>query len=427
MLIKDTDGDDKADTKEVILDGFDTADSHHALSAFTWGPGGGLYFQEGTFHHSQVETPRGPVRLVNAGVYRFEPRTWKLDVFVSYSFANPWGHTFDRWGQDFVADASPGANYYGTAFSGEVEFPRKHGTLKQFLVKQWRPTSGCEIVSSRNFPDEMQGDYLLNNVIGFQGTLQYRMKEDGSGFKADPVEPLLKSTDVNFRPVDLEFGPDGALYLCDWYNPLIGHMQHSVRDPNRDNRHGRIYRVRYQGKPLAKPVDLAAMSVPQLLDQLKTYEDRVRYRARTELHGRPTAEVVKAVDAWVAAQDEKDAEYQHWLLEALWVKQHHAAVDPQLLGRLLNSSEPKARAAATRVLGYWRDDVEKPLALLQARVNDEHPRVRLEAVRALSFFDSQEALDIAVESLVHPQDDYLDYTLNETIATLENKVKAAGK
>ncbi|HEX6985051.1 MAG TPA: PVC-type heme-binding CxxCH protein, partial [Planctomycetaceae bacterium] len=106
MFLKDTDGDDVADVREFVLHGFDSADSHHAISAFTWGPGGDLFFQEGTFHHSAIETPYGPTRLVNAGVFRYEPRTEKLDVFVSYPFANPWGHCFDRWGQNFVADAS---------------------------------------------------------------------------------------------------------------------------------------------------------------------------------------------------------------------------------------------------------------------------------------------------------------------------------
>ncbi len=75
------------------------------------------------------------------------------------------------------------------------------------------------------------------------------------------------------------------------------------------------------------------------------------------------------------------------------------------------------------MLCYWRDRVKEPLALLQVQVNDEHPRVRLEAVRALSFFDSQEAIDIATESLVHDQDDYLKYTLQETMNTLERRVK----
>ncbi len=269
----------------------------------------------------------------------------------------------------------------------------------------------------------MQGDYLLNNVIGFQGVLQYRMKEADSGFEATPVEPLLKSSDVNFRPVDFEFGPDGALYVCDWYNPLIGHMQHSVRDPNRDNMHGRIYRIHYTKKPLVEPVQIAGAKTAELLELLTTYEDRTRYRVRTELHGRPTDEVVAAVDEWVAKLDEKDEQYCHNLLEALWVKQHHDAVDEALLDKVLTCKEPKARAAATRVAGYWRHGLADPLAKLQKSVNDEHPRVRLEAVRALSFFDNQQALDIAVESLVHPQDDYLEYTLNETIATLEGRVK----
>ena len=170
-------------------------------------------------------------------------------------------------------------------------YPAKHGSMKQFLVKQWRPTAGCELVSSRNFPDDTQGDYLLNNDIGFQGVLRYRVKDDGSGIKADPVEPLLKSSDPNFRPVDLEFGPDGALYVVDWYNPLIGHMQHSLRDPNRDVEHGRIWRIHYKGRPLVKPAKIAGASVPELLDLLKVYEDRTRYRARRELRDRPAKEV----------------------------------------------------------------------------------------------------------------------------------------
>ena len=423
VFMKDTDGDDKADIKTIVLEGFDTADSHHAISAFTWGPGGGLYFQEGTFHHSQIETPYGPVRLANAGVFRWEPLTWKLGVFISYGFANPWGHTFDRWGQDFLADASGGANYFATAFSGEVDFPRKHGTLKQFLVKQWRPTSGCEIVSSRNFPDEMQGDYLLNNVIGFHGVLQYRMAEDGSGFKADPVQPLLQAGDTNFRPVDIEFGPDGALYLCDWFNPLIGHMQHSVRDPKRDTTHGRIWRVWNTKKPLVQTPKFADASIPELLDLLTVYEDRTRYRARAVLRGRDADAVMTALEQWTAHLDTNGTDYWHNMLEALWLKQSFDRPDEALLTKVLHSPEPKARAAATRVLGYWRDRVTDPLAMLSEQVNDDNPRVRLEAVRALSFFDSQEALDVAVESLVHPQDDYLEYTLNETVATLENRVK----
>jgi len=430
MFLKDTNGDDKADERTLILHGFDTADSHHAMHAFTWDPGGALYWQEGTFHRTQVETPHGPQRVRDAGVFRYEPKTAKFEVFVSYGFANPWGHTFDKWGQDFVADASGGANYFATAFSGQVNYPDKHPSMPQFLKMQWRPTSGCELVSSRNFPEDTQGDYLLNNVIGFQGVLRYRVKEEGSGFHADPVEPLLRATDGNFRPVDLEFGPEGALYLVDWYNPLIGHMQHSLRDPNRDVEHGRIWRISYKKRPLVEKAKVAGATVPELLELLKAYEDRTRYRARRALRDQAPATVLAELDKWVAGLYKDDPEYWHHRLEALWLKQSLDAVDPAMLHQMLTCPEPKARAAATRVLCYWRDRVENPLELLQKQVADEHPRVRLEAVRALSFFagaDAAKAQEIANESLLQDQDQYLKYTLDETNRTLDKRVKTLGK
>jgi hypothetical protein len=427
MVLEDTNGDDKADKRELILHGFDSADSHHACHAFTWDPGMALHFQEGTFLHTQIETPYGPVRGHNANIYRFEPRTWKLDNYVSYPFANPWGHYFDRWGQDFVADASGGANYYATAFSGDVDYPNKHGSLQQFLKKQWRPTAGCELVSSRNFPDEAQGDYLLNNVIGFQGTLQYKLREEGSGFAADPVEPsLLRSSDPNYRPVALQFGPDGALYVIDWFNPLIGHMQHSIRDPNRDHSHGRIWRITYKNRPLVAAPKIAGETIPKLLDLLKEYEDRTRYRVRRELSERKTEDVMTALDQWISGLDKSDANYEHNMLEALWVRQQHNTPDQKLLEMVLKSPDYRARAAATRVLCYWRDRINEPLKLLEQQVNDDHPRVRLEAIRALSFFrgkDADPARQIAVASLVLPQDSYLEYTWKETDSTLEKRAR----
>ena len=427
MFLKDTNGDDKADVRQRILHGFDSADSHHAMHAFEWGPGGDLYFGEGTFHHTQIETPYGPTRVKDAGFFRYEPRTEKVDIFVSYGFANPWGINWDHWGQTFIADASGGANYFATAFSGDVDYPTKHPNMRQFLTKQWRPTCGCEFVSSRQFPDELQGNYLLNNCIGFQGTLNYKMSDEGSGFHADPVDPLLVSSDPNFRPVDLQFGPDGTLYICDWFNPLVGHMQHSIRDPNRDHTHGRIWRVVNTKKPLLTPPKIDGASIESLIALLKEPEYRTRYRVRRELRGRETALVVAALDKWTASLDLSNPEEAHHALEALWVKQHHNAIDPAILGKLLEAKEPKVRAAAVRVLCYWRDGVPDVLKLLQARVNDEHPRVRLEAVRALSFFRTPEALEIAVESLVHEQDYYLEYTLKETMATLEKRIKNAAK
>jgi glucose/arabinose dehydrogenase len=419
-------GGDRAVSRERVLSGFDSADSHRGVHDFRWGPGGGLHFSEGVFHHSSVETPYGPVRCRDGGVYRFEPRTAKLDVHVSYKFGNPWGHCWDRWGQEFLGDAATGANYCAAAFSGQVDYPNKHSHMEEFLSKQWRPTCGCALVSSRHFPDEWQGNYLLNSCMGVQGVLRYQVRESGSGFSATPLEPLLVSSDPTFRPVDLLFGPDGGLYVCDWCNPIIGHIQYPLRDPSRDRTHGRIWRITYPGRPLLPPTRIAGASIPELLDLLKAPEDQTRDQARLELRLHEPKRVRDELEKWVAHLDRKDGELQHHLLEALWVCQGLDVVDEGLLKKLLRSPEPRARAAATRVLCCWRDRLPDPLELLRAQVNDEHPRVRLEAVRALSFFRSEAAREVAVESLVHEQDYYLKYALEETMATLDRRLSAKG-
>jgi putative heme-binding domain-containing protein len=420
LFLRDTDGDDRADLRVRLVNGIDSADTHHAANSFVFDPGGGLYFQEGTFHHSQVETPYGPpVRCANAGVFRYEPRTHKFETYVSFGFANPHGHVFDRWGMDFVTDGTTEETYDAILFSGRTDFPRKHAKPPRLFQARTRPCAGTEILSSRHFPDENQGNLLLANVIGFLGILQYRISEKGAGFAAAEVEPLVFSTDPNFRPSDIEVGPDGAVYFTDWHNPIIGHMQHNLRDPSRDKTHGRVYRLTYMDRPLLKPAAIAGQPVDKLLDLLKEPENRVRYRAKIELSARPTADVIAALRAWTAGLEEGDPDREHHLLEALWVHQGHNVVNEDLLRRMLRSPEPRARAAATRVLRYWRDRVAGPLALLRVQAADEHPRVRLEAVVTASYFPEAEAALVALEALRRERDPFIDLGLKETMAALD--------
>jgi glucose/arabinose dehydrogenase len=428
LFLKDTNGDDKYDVKERILHGLDTADTHHTANSFVLDPGGALYFQEGTFHHTQVETPWGPPRRVaNGAVFRYEPRAQKFDVYVSFGFANPHGHVFDRWGQDFVYDGTGAQPYHAVLFSGGVDFPQKHAAPPQVYKQRTRPCSGVEVLSSSHFPEEFQGNLLVNNVIGDQGILRYKMQDKSSSFSAVEAQPIVMSKDPNFRPADVEIGPDGAIWFTDWNNPIIGHMQHNLRDPSRGREHGRVYRVTYEGRDLLKAPAIAGQPIAQLLDLLKSPEDRVRSRTRIELSGRPTTAVLSATEEWIASLDKAAADYEHNRLEGLWLFQNHNLVNEPLLQEVLKSPDFRARAAATRVVASWRDRLPNSLELLQAQVNDENPRVRLQAVWALSFYEGPDAVkasEVAVESLVHDQDDYLKFGLNETMKTLDRRVKA---
>jgi putative heme-binding domain-containing protein len=426
VFLKDTKGEGRADVRLKVLGGLDSADTHHTANSFVLDPGGGLYFQEGTFHHTQVETPYGPpVRNANAGVYRYEPRTQKFDVYVNFGFANPHGHVFDRWGQDFVVDGTGSNPYHAALFSGRIDYPARHKQPPQLYTPRTRPCPGMEILSSRHFPDSMQGNLLVANVIGFQGILQYKINPKGASFSGTEVEPILSSTDPNFRPSDLRIGPDGALYFIDWHNPIIGHMQHNLRDPSRDRDHGRIYRVTYEGRPLLTPKPIAGEPIDKLLDLLKEPEDRVRYRVRIELGGRDSTAVGAALAKWVAALDSKSEDYEHNLLEALWAHQNHNLVDAELLQWLLTAKDHRARAAAARVLCYWRDRVPGALETFKQLAADSHPLVRLEAVRAASFYREAEAIEVVLVSMDHPTDAYLDFVRSETMRALDPAVKKA--
>jgi putative heme-binding domain-containing protein len=426
LFLKDTNGDGKADVRIRVLSGLCSADTHHTSNSFVFDAGGALYFQEGTFHHSQVESPWGPSeRCANAGVFRFEPRTAKFEVYVSYSFANPHGHVFDRWGQDIVIDGTGANPYHGALFSGKIHFPQKHARPPQVYQQKTRPCPGMEYLYSRHFPDDFQGNLLVGNVIGFHGILRYKIEDRDASFAGVELEPVVSSTDPNFRPSDMKIGPDGAIYFTDWQKPIIGHMQHNLRDPSRTREHGRVYRITHENRPLLKPVKVAGEPIDKLLDLLKEPEDRVRYRARIELGNRDTKQVVDAAAQWLNRLTPKDADFEHHRLEALWLHQNHNVVHAPLLDQVLKSRDFRARAAAVRVLCYWRDRVSGALDLLKQAANDPHPRVRLEAVRAASFFTEPEALEIVLISLDRPTDLYLDFVRQETMKVLEPVVKKA--
>jgi mono/diheme cytochrome c family protein/glucose/arabinose dehydrogenase len=384
-LLKDTDGDNQYDEDEIILSGFDDHDTHHTTSAFTTDPSGAIYMAEGLFLHTSVETPYGTVRGTNGGFYRFSPQRRHLERTAQIPIPNPWGIAFDRWGQPFFAHTSGPSVRWMLPSTLRNRYGVQAPLGRQLIEEEHmvRPTSGLEFVSSRHFPDEVQGDMLINNTIGFLGMKQHQMIETADGeFTTKWRQDVVTSTDPNFRPVDMEFAPDGSLYMIDWHNVLVGHMQHNARDPLRDHVHGKIYRITYPSRPLVKPAEIAGASIATLLQNLELPEYRSRYRTHRELRGRPASDVLPAVKAWVSDREPNAEDYEQRLLEGLWVTWGQNAIDQDLLERALKAKNFRVRAAAVQVLRYGAHQVNRQAELLNIAAADAHPRVRMMALVA---------------------------------------------
>ncbi len=420
LFLKDTDGDDKADVREVVLDGFATDDTHHAICAFDWTPDGRLVMLEGLALSGTVETAYGPLRNKDKSVsYTYDPRTQKLEKYIYPCLVNAWCFTHNDWGQPFLGDGTVADQHWATPLTG-AEYDAR-GNNREFIHYEggtMRPALGNGFLFSRHFPESEQGNFFYACVINMNGILQFKVKDDGAGYDGERVEDLVTSTDRNFRPGDPQIGPDGALYFIDWHNPLIGHMQYSQRDPNRDHSHGRIYRLHAEARPLVTPVIQAGKSVPELLEQLREYEAATKYRVQRELRDRPKDEVVAAVKTWVGSIDPQDPEHDRLLVGAMWALAGQHVVDVELVKQILALPTPDARAAAAHIIADLRDYNPQAFELLVPLVDDPNPRVRLEAIRGLSFFPTPESVTAVLGAFKHPLDSELTFSLESTLGAL---------
>ncbi|MGJ8697537.1 MAG: PVC-type heme-binding CxxCH protein [Verrucomicrobiaceae bacterium] len=423
IFLQDTNGDDKADVREIVLSGFDDHDTHHVISAFCADPSGAIYMGEGTFLHSHVETAYGPVRSSNGGFFRYSPQSGQLERTSRISIPNPWGTALDDFGQPFFLKTSDPDLHWMTPSNVNVDYGQFAPTSPSIVENEQRvrPTSGLEFVSSRHFPDDVQGDLLLNNTIGFLGIKQHQLHDSEAGYKATHRHDLVTSTDGNFRPVDLEFAPDGSLYLCDWHNVLVGHMQHSARDPLRDHVHGRIYRITYPDRPLVKPASIHNAPIATLFENLTLPESRTRYRTRRELRGRNPREFFPVLQKWDSSLDPKSPRYEHHLLEVLWVTWGLDAVDASLLKSLLAAKDSRVRAAAIEVLRHSGHQIPNQAELLQKTATDPSARVRLVTAAAASWLTPKEGLPILDAVAKQPVDSWIKPVLETAQAHLKGQ------
>ncbi|QEG41016.1 PVC-type heme-binding CxxCH protein [Roseimaritima ulvae] len=355
LFLKDTDGDDKADVRYPILQGLGTADTHHAANNLIYGPDGGIYWQSGIFLVHNHETPwKQNLNIGASGMYRFDPRTFAITPHAGNS-PNPHGTAFDRWGYCYANDGTGGRSY-------QVRPEGKGFKMHTLLTKEFRPVAADEILSSAHFPEDLQQDFLICNTIGFLGVKAYDLDRDGNGKDrklgevwGTPQVELLNSDDRNFRPTDAIVGEDGALYVSDWHNAIIGHMQHNIRDPNRDHVHGRIFRLTVKDRPLQEPVAIDGQPIAALLENLKHPVDGVRHRTRVELSERNSASVIAAASEWIKGMDPNDETEAHHMLEALWLYQQHGYRNEDLLNTMLASEVKHAAMAANTVKHFWHN------------------------------------------------------------------------
>jgi len=323
-------------------------------------------------------------------MYRFDPRRHTI-TFHAANSPNAHGTSFDYWGYHFATDGTGGHSF-------QVR-PEGNGfKMHPLVTKEVRPVPSSTIISSAHFPDEFQQDFLIANTIGYLGLKRYKLHRDGftEGGRNDkpgevwgtPTDDFLRSDDKNFRPTDVKFGEDGALYVSDWQNVIIGHMQHSIRDPNRDHSHGRIYRMTASGRPPQQKVAIDGQPVAALLENLRHPVDGVRHRTRVELSEHESREVIAAAREWIKQFDPANPQHAHHLLEGLWLHQQHNSRNPELLEKLLSSPVQHARIAAATVKHHW-GPADPTSGNLATRIEEQMEKVEVTIPGHLSNLEAQ--------------------------------------
>ena len=393
LFLQDTNNDGKADKTEVIVTGFGRDDTHELPNSLTWGPDGWLYGWNGVFNPSHIEY-RGKKFDFTCAIFRVHPVTRDFELFCEGT-SNPWGIAVNAEGELFASACVidhlwhlTQTGYYHRQGGPYPPFTWKIESIVDHL-HQKRAYCGITFFDGANFPAEYRRKLYMGNIHGNAINLDTVLK-NGSTYSAKAQNDFLQANDAWFMPVVQKTGPDGSLYIVDWYD-----RYHCYQDANRDpagidRLKGRIYRVRYDKNKLVPVEDLAKKSAAELVDLLghdNVWHRETARRILTErqLEGQAPALTKLALDAETPRTKRLNALYT--LISANMLAEPPARL-------LFDDADPTVRAWVVRYAGSLGEKASKRAASrVQQQASDSHPDVALQVAIALGkFAKSQDPL-----------------------------------
>jgi putative heme-binding domain-containing protein len=415
LFLQDTDGDGKADKSEVVVTGFGRTDTHELPNSLTWGPDGWLYGLNGVFNYSHVKYPETsphykkdhPGWQFTCALFRIHPRTREFQLFCE-GVSNPWGVAFDNEGSAFISACVIDHLWHLTETGYYIRqggpYPPHTWPLPSIVKHKHQKAAYCGIhyFDSDAYPEQYRNKLYMGNIHG--GCINSdKLKRDGSTYFGTPEPDFLTANDAWFMPVVQKTGPDGCLYVLDWYDRYHCYQDANADPKGIDRGHGRLYRVRYKDTPYAKGFDLGKETDKQLIERLNAGNDFIRHTAQRLLNERMSDPL--GDDLARVALD--DAAPRQQRLHALWAlgSDYH---DRTFYHRLLGHKDPAFRAWGVRLLGNAGSaGDEKAAKVLVSLANDESPDVKLQVAIAARKLKGVEAMPFLMEVLANAGDDKL--------------------
>ncbi|HYT91491.1 MAG TPA: PVC-type heme-binding CxxCH protein, partial [Gemmataceae bacterium] len=402
FFLQDTKGTGKCDKQEILVKGFGSEDTHETLNTFQWGPDSKLYGLHGIFTHSQVDGVK-----MNAAVWRYDPRTKNFDIFAEGT-SNPWGMDFDARGQCYLAccviphlfHIVPGGTYKRQA--GASFNPHAYGLLNEICDHTHHKESGWAhagllVMEGNHVPKEYQGSVLMGSIHGCSIKRDV-LRRNGSTFLAGHAPDFLVSGDKNFRPINIRWGPDGAIYVIDWHdqNPC-----HQAPPDSWDMTHGRIYKIQRKGAKAPPPIDLAKKSSKELVDLLANDNPWWYRTALRLLHERRDNKVAPRLMNFMLKEAESEAHF----LRGLWGLYAIGHFDEEQGVALLDADYTWGRSWVVRLLGESGKVSDKTLAqLTKLAATEKAPEVRSQLASTAQRLTSQDTLPLLHNLMKHKED-----------------------